>query len=88
MKTFATKDNQINDILNKLIDPGQFKDLEERIASVKHDTQKATQTAYKRTGQKAPDVASILRALEQRAATKAPRHPTPSYAPLPTETNP
>ncbi|KAJ4339286.1 hypothetical protein N0V85_009886, partial [Neurospora sp. IMI 360204] len=62
VENWATaKDSQINDILNKLVDPHQLKDLEEQIAAVQQNTQKAIQEAFKRSGQKAPDAASVLR---------------------------
>ncbi|KAJ4354967.1 hypothetical protein N0V85_009579 [Neurospora sp. IMI 360204] len=72
----STKDSQINNILDKLIDPRQLKDLEEQIATVQQNTQKAIQEAFERSGQKAPDTASILRVLEQRAATRPPSSPS------------
>ncbi|KAJ4342115.1 hypothetical protein N0V85_009850, partial [Neurospora sp. IMI 360204] len=62
VETWAnTKDSQINDILNQLVDPRQLKDLEEQIAAVQRNTQKAIQEAFERSGQKAPDAASVLR---------------------------
>ncbi|WPJ62585.1 hypothetical protein SMAC4_10745 [Sordaria macrospora] len=64
VETWATaKDAQINDILDK---------LEEQISTVQQSPQKAIQEAFERSGQQAPDAASIRRVLEQRAATKAP----------------
>lgn len=73
VETWATaKDAQLNDILDKLVDPRQLKELEEQISTVQQSTQKAIQEAFERSGQQAPDAASIRRVLEQRAATKTP----------------
>lgn len=67
----TTKDQQIGDIFDKLVDPSQLKALEEQITNLQRTIEQA--------GQKAPDTASILRLLEQRAATKAPSTTQPSF---------
>ncbi|KAK3955087.1 hypothetical protein QBC32DRAFT_322102 [Pseudoneurospora amorphoporcata] len=49
----ANKESQINDILSKLVDPSQLKDLEAQIAqiaSLQQSTQKAIQEAFIRSG--------------------------------------
>ncbi|KAJ4420153.1 hypothetical protein N0V85_000720 [Neurospora sp. IMI 360204] len=82
----TTKESQINDILTKFVDQDRLRELEEQIIIVHQSTQKAIQEALEQSGQpgQAPDVASVMRVLEQRAATKAlstvPR--SSSYGPL------
>ncbi|KAJ4346051.1 hypothetical protein N0V85_009780, partial [Neurospora sp. IMI 360204] len=68
----GTKEAQINDIFDKLVDPNQLKDLEDRIVAVQQDTQKAIREAFERSGKQAPDATTVLRILERRAATRAP----------------
>ena len=51
-------------MLNNRVDPSQLKDIEERIKNL--------QKAIQQPGQEVPDVASILRVIEQRATTRAP----------------
>ncbi|KAH7636145.1 hypothetical protein B0T09DRAFT_317811 [Sordaria sp. MPI-SDFR-AT-0083] len=60
----TTHNQQISDIYDKLVHPSQLKALEEQITNLQRTIEQA--------GQKAPDTASILRLLEQRAAIKAP----------------
>lgn len=70
----STKESQINDILTKFVDQDSLRKFEEQITIIQQSTQEAIQKALEQSGQpgQAPDIASVMRVLEQRAATKAP----------------
>ncbi|KAH7631395.1 hypothetical protein B0T09DRAFT_229600, partial [Sordaria sp. MPI-SDFR-AT-0083] len=77
MDTWATtKETQIEEILNKLVDPSQLKSLEDQITTLQQATQKAITEAFTRSGQPVPDATSVLRILEHRAATRLPSSPS------------
>ncbi|KAH7633845.1 hypothetical protein B0T09DRAFT_99309 [Sordaria sp. MPI-SDFR-AT-0083] len=89
VETWAgTKEAQINDIFEKLVDPSKVRSLEEQVvqlAALQQTTQQAIKEAFEQTGQKAPDaasVASVLRVLEQRAATRPPSSPSNAFRSL------